>query len=208
MVFYFTLHSDSSVVCYMGRDKFENEELIRWGWPEDIWFHVDALSSAHVYVRMPRGRGFDNLTPEMVSECCHLVKANSIQGCKQNDVTIVYTPWSNLKKTAGMEVGQVGFHDDRLRRYFTVDRKDTAILNRLERTRVECDDVDFRAAREQRDAEVRRQDRMEEAQQREEAKRVEEERRRLHEQKHYTSLMAEANMARTNRDAPQDDDFM
>jgi hypothetical protein len=29
-------------------------------------------------------------------------------GCKSNDVQIVYTPWSNLKKTASMDVGQVG----------------------------------------------------------------------------------------------------
>jgi hypothetical protein len=29
-------------------------------------------------------------------------------GCKQNDVRIVYTPWGNLKKTASMDVGQVG----------------------------------------------------------------------------------------------------
>ena len=37
----------------MGRDKFENEELIKHMWPEDVWFHVDDLSSAHVYLRLP-----------------------------------------------------------------------------------------------------------------------------------------------------------
>ena len=41
---------------YMGKDKFENEDLIKWGWPEDVWFHVDDLSSAHVYLRMPKVR--------------------------------------------------------------------------------------------------------------------------------------------------------
>lgn len=29
-----------------------DEELIRWGWPEDVWFHVDKVSSAHVYLRL------------------------------------------------------------------------------------------------------------------------------------------------------------
>lgn len=29
-----------------------DEELIKWGWPEDVWFHVDKLSSAHVYLRL------------------------------------------------------------------------------------------------------------------------------------------------------------
>ena len=35
-------------------------------------------------------------------------------GNKKNDIDVVYTPWSNLKKTASMDVGQVGFKEDRL----------------------------------------------------------------------------------------------
>lgn len=27
-----------------------------------------------------------------------------------NNINVVYTPWSNLKKTADMDVGQIGFH--------------------------------------------------------------------------------------------------
>ena len=42
-------------MMYMGKDKYENEDLIRYGFPEDVWFHVDNLSSAHVYLRMNRG---------------------------------------------------------------------------------------------------------------------------------------------------------
>ena len=42
-------------MMYMGKDKYENEDLIRYGVPEDVWFHVDNLSSAHVYLRMNRG---------------------------------------------------------------------------------------------------------------------------------------------------------
>jgi hypothetical protein len=29
-----------------GKDKYENEDLIKYGIPEDFWFHVDDLSSA------------------------------------------------------------------------------------------------------------------------------------------------------------------
>ena len=35
-----------------GGDKYENEDLIKWGWPEDVWFHVDKHSSAHIYLRL------------------------------------------------------------------------------------------------------------------------------------------------------------
>ena len=57
MVFYFTSSTGKTLFCvlifkgymiYMGKDKFENEELLKYGWPEDIWFHVDNYSSAHV----------------------------------------------------------------------------------------------------------------------------------------------------------------
>jgi len=33
-----------------------------------------------------------------------------VPGCKANNVDIVYTLWSNLKKTPEMDVGQIGFH--------------------------------------------------------------------------------------------------
>lgn len=36
-----------------GQDKNENEDLIKYSFPTDVWFHVDDLSSAHVYLRMP-----------------------------------------------------------------------------------------------------------------------------------------------------------
>jgi hypothetical protein len=34
-------------------------------------------------------------------------------GNKKDNVTIIYTPWSNLKKDGSMEVGQVSFKDPR-----------------------------------------------------------------------------------------------
>ena len=33
-----------------------------------------------------------------------------VSGSKANNVDVVYTMWSNLKKTPDMDVGQVGFH--------------------------------------------------------------------------------------------------
>lgn len=67
---------------YMGKDKYENEELIKYGLPEDVWFHVDDLSSAHVYVRMTPGMTLAELPESIIQECSSLVKANSIAGCK------------------------------------------------------------------------------------------------------------------------------
>lgn len=83
------------------------QDLIKYGLPHDVWFHVDALSSAHVYLRLPAGGSVEEIPAETLEDCAQLVKANSIQGSKQTSVDIVYTMWSNLRKTASMEVGQV-----------------------------------------------------------------------------------------------------
>lgn len=208
MVYYFTLAADPSVICYMGRDKYENEKLIKYGWPEDIWFHVDNHSSAHVYVRMPKGKGLDDLTPAIIEECSQLTKANSIEGCKLNNVRVVYTPWSNLHKTDGMEVGQVGFHKESLRRYHTVEKKNNAMLNKLEKTKVTKDDVDFQALKDERDAEERREKRQALAAQQQREKEEAAARKKAEELRSYASLMVESNMRTNQEHIPDEDDFM
>lgn len=82
MVFFFTSESKDrqTYYIYMGRDKFENEELIKYGLPTDLWFHVDDMSSAHVYIRLPEDKSFDTIPEEILLDCAQLVKANSIEG--------------------------------------------------------------------------------------------------------------------------------
>ena len=50
----------------------ENEDLISYGLPEDVWFHVDKLSSAHVYARLRPGEGQDDMPPELVEDCAQV----------------------------------------------------------------------------------------------------------------------------------------
>lgn len=59
MVFWY--ETSTGHVIYMGIDKFENEELIKYGWEEDVWFHVEDLSSAHVYLRLKKGETWDTI---------------------------------------------------------------------------------------------------------------------------------------------------
>ncbi|KAI5354664.1 hypothetical protein PRUPE_1G452200 [Prunus persica] len=138
MVFYFKARSEvGDYTIFMGLDKFENEELIKYGFPEDIWFHVDKMSSAHVYVRLHKGQTIDGISEGLLEDCAQLVKANSIQGNKVNNVDVVYTPWSNLKKTASMDVGQVGFYNSKMVRTVRVEKRINEVVNRLNRTKVE-----------------------------------------------------------------------
>ena len=151
-----TLTSED-ITCYVGRDKHENEYLIKYGWPGDVWFHVEGLSSAHVYFRLdcfsspevnPQVRNLlgklpiDDLPEESVEDMCQIVKHNSIKGCKMASCKIVYTPHSNLKKTFQMDSGTVTYHDTRLQRHRRCD-KDRARIKELESSKSADIAVDY-----------------------------------------------------------------
>ncbi|THH14967.1 hypothetical protein EW146_g5435 [Bondarzewia mesenterica] len=138
---------DPPVTIYMGRDKVENEDLIKYAWPQDVWFHVDKLSSAHVYLRLPESiASWESIPEPLLIDCAQLVKANSIEGNKKDNLTIIYTPGSNLKKTGDMAVGQVSFHNDKQVKRIYVPKRENPIVNRLNKTKVERE-VDHEAER-------------------------------------------------------------
>jgi hypothetical protein len=205
MVFYFTSHSDNSsaYTIYMGKDKYKNEDLIKYGWPEDIWFHVDKLSSAHVYLRLHKGENIEDIPKEVLMDCAHLVKANSIQGCKMNNVNVVYTLWSNLKKTADMDVGQIGFHRQKDVKIVTVEKNVNEILNRLQKTKSERF-PDLAAEKESRDREERNEKKSPRSGNEKERKKKKKE---MDELRSYSSLMKVENMS-SNQDGNDSDEFM
>mmetsp|Transcript_30649 Transcript_30649/g.52337 ORF Transcript_30649/g.52337 Transcript_30649/m.52337 type:complete len:554 (+) Transcript_30649:233-1894(+) len=160
MVFYYTIrggqclneHSHihltpQDIICYVGRDKHENEHLIKYGWPGDIWFHVDGLSSAHVYFRLKNvttvsSIPLDDLPPDAVYDMMQICKNNSISGSKLASCKMVYTPHANLKKNFDMEVGAVTYHDTKQCRYARCE-KDRKRVRELEKTKSDDVDVDY-----------------------------------------------------------------
>lgn len=110
-----------------------------------------------------------------------------------NNITIVYTPWSNLKKTQGMDVGQVGFHNNKLVRKFKIDKRKNDIVNRLTKTKTEAnpDLAAMKAQREKADRDKAK------AEKKDLKKKEEEEVIRTREEaelKSYSSLMQEDKM--------------
>lgn len=218
MVFYFYprgyVPGTEDYLIYMGKDKFENEDLIRFGLPTDVWFHVDDMSSAHVYLRLADGCDLASIPPETLEDCAQLVKQNSIQGCKTNNVTIVYTPWANLKKTASMEVGQVGFHDQKAVLKVKVEKKSNDIINRLERTRQEKH-PDLQAEQEAYMSQARSQRRADERVARAAEKAAKEEHKRQQDLRSYKHVMKDEYMV-SNKELQEkytsvqdmEDDFM
>lgn len=143
MVYYFkSVGSDKSFedsprLLYMGKDKMENEDLIKYGLDDDVWFHVDNLSSAHVYLRLEPGEKWDQIPEAILVDCAQLTKANSIQGNKRDNVTVIYTPWRNLRKTKGMADGEVGFKNEKSVKKIHIQFRENSVINRLQKTREE-----------------------------------------------------------------------
>ncbi|KAH6790888.1 coiled-coil protein [Perilla frutescens var. frutescens] len=215
MVFYFKARPEAGdYTIFMGLDKYENEELIKFGFPEDIWFHVDKMSSAHVYLRLPKGQIIDDIPEGVLEDCAQLVKANSIQGNKVNNVNVVYTPWQNLKKTASMDVGQVGFYNQKTVRTVRVEKRLNEIVNRLNKTKVERK-PDLQAERETVNATeiAERKHQLRDKKRREDLERLEKERQT--ELRSYKNLMVAEKMtsnketASTSKSVQEiEDDFM
>jgi hypothetical protein len=59
--------------------------------------------------------------------------------------------WENLKKTPSMDVGQVSFHNPKQNRKMKVEKRINAVVNRLEKTKIEAH-PDFPAEKEARHA--------------------------------------------------------
>ncbi|OAA53221.1 hypothetical protein ISF_08953 [Cordyceps fumosorosea ARSEF 2679] len=225
MVYYYTSNVvDPPGFIYVGKDKFESMPTT---------FHVDKLSSAHVYLRMQPDQAWDSLPEDLVADLAQLTKANSIegslpppppspkqlpltqppQGNKKDNITVIYTPWSNLKKDGSMDVGQVSFHNPRLVRRVLVAARQNPVVNRLTKTRTEVQKPDLKQQRDDRDKERRRKANAAlQLQKKEEARQAQEWKEKKWQKDHaYDDLFTEENMdmqSNQNRSADWEDDFM
>ncbi|WMV42863.1 hypothetical protein MTR67_036248 [Solanum verrucosum] len=188
MVFYFKARPEAGdYTIFMGLDKYENEELIKFGFPEDIWVsRTQPLYLHEVVVRFAYILYSTDLTYEISL------------GNKVNNVDVVYTPWQNLKKTASMDVGQVSFHNPKMVRTVRVEKRINEIVNRLNRTKVERK-PDLKAEREAVNAAERaeRKQQLREKKRREDMDRLEKERQA--EMRSYKNLMVADKMT-SNKD--------
>ncbi|KAI9738470.1 MAG: hypothetical protein M1818_005367 [Claussenomyces sp. TS43310] len=175
-------------------------------------FHVDNLSSAHIYLRLREGEVWDAIPEDLLTDCVQLTKANSIEGNKKDNVTVIYTPWSNLKKDGSMAVGQVGFKNPRLVKKVLVPTRQNPTINRLNKTKLEKF-PDLRTEKEERLRELSKKNQAAvQARKKEEARIAKERKEIKHQKDHaYDDLFTDENMAQSsNQDRSEDflDDFM
>ena len=126
---------DPPATFIMGSDKNENDYLISQATDRVIFFHVDDLPSAHVYLQLEPGEGLRDVSHALLQDALQLCKANSAKGNKLSNVVVIYTLGSNLRKTNHMKPGEVGFFNDKEVRKILVAKRDEKIMNRLNKTK-------------------------------------------------------------------------
>ncbi|SCV02147.1 LAMI_0G16292g1_1 [Lachancea mirantina] len=146
MVYFYSsqpLETQAPYLLMVGKNKDENDLLIKYGFKEQnmIWFHTDKYSSAHIYLKQPAGeKALEDIPAEVLNDCLQLCKAKSIQGNKMAQCSIICTPWTNLRKSGYMKAGEVSFKSKNRVRRLNCYARDNAVLNRIEKTRLEVED--------------------------------------------------------------------
>ncbi|KAG0714310.1 Coiled-coil domain-containing protein 25 [Chionoecetes opilio] len=226
---------DPPITLFMGNDKYENEDLIKWGWVEDVWFHVDKVSSAHVYLR---------LNPYLAESLEVLVMAlrRCTRGAKPLGLEVSWLKtkvqvFGDLLDEAVQSVHACGedieilesftylgsaVHNDggsrqeALRRIgiaygvrkIRLEKRINEIINRLNKTKVESQ-PNLRQDREERDKLERNEAKKEIKERQHKEKEEVEKRKKEQELKNYTSLFSAASMKTNKAAADEDsDDFM
>ncbi|EER33943.1 hypothetical protein CTRG_02761 [Candida tropicalis MYA-3404] len=210
----FALDEDTTeATIYMGRDKIENDPLIKHSHPKNIWFHVDKLSSAHIYLQLTKEqiksfKSFEKFSIEedLLTQMAQLTKANSIKGNKLNNVTIIYTPVENLHTDGSMDIGTVTFKNPKLVKRVNVAKKENAIINKLNKTKREIPTDEFITGQEQLIREIAMERKQEEKEAKDLAKQYETQKKNKSDP--YADLFAADNQSQTQSNINYvEDDF-
>lgn len=138
----------SEYTIYMGRDKVENDTLLKKSHPKNLWFHVDKHSSAHLYIQLSadeQSQKFEDLKldEDLLNQVGQLTKTNSIKANKLNNISVIYTPVDNLRSDGSMDIGTVTFVNPQKVKRVHISKKENAIINKLNKTKTEMSTEQF-----------------------------------------------------------------
>ncbi len=88
---------------YVGRNDRQNDELVKMGKGNDLWFHIRDFPGSHVLVRVKKGMDVPRGT---IEEAARLAVKYSSRA-KDGKGTVVYTNIKYLKKPKGAAPGKV-----------------------------------------------------------------------------------------------------
>ena len=163
MPYHFTCCNEEYQI-FTGIDAKENDLLARWGWDEDILFHVgQGMPGGHIYLRtksvinkkafkkIKKLSDFETMLyipSNVIEECLQLAKQYSSRGRKEKAVQIHISPWLNVKKYDGDNYGTIQFADQSLVKVLKASTNENMVDALQEtRTKKKMKEDDFRKQR-------------------------------------------------------------
>jgi len=97
---YITIHefsfNNTVYTIYEGKNAVGNNDILDLCKSDDVWFHINGRSSAHVVlVGVVAGLGLGKIPKQVIKRCCCICKASTRTSDK---VEIIYTERGNLEK--------------------------------------------------------------------------------------------------------------
>jgi predicted ribosome quality control (RQC) complex YloA/Tae2 family protein len=90
---------NSDIVFKIGENSQDNFDIIDDSLPDDIWFHVNNLPSAHVIASIPLGKKLDKKQlGKIITQGAVICKQYS-RYASQKNLNIIYTKIKFVKKT-------------------------------------------------------------------------------------------------------------
>lgn len=97
---------DIKYIIYIGSNARDNWNLIDNSYPDDLWFHLDNMPSAHIVITQQTNQIEDiYYSNQIISIAADYCKSSSKNSKNLHKAKIVYTKIKNLKK--GKEIGSV-----------------------------------------------------------------------------------------------------
>ena len=102
------MHNGINYSIHIGRNKKENDVLVRTSAKTDIWFHAYGVPSAHII--LVTAEKLNAIPKQVIKRCACLCKSNSSMK-SESKCGIIYTEVANVLPTE--HEGQVTVNDSR-----------------------------------------------------------------------------------------------
>ena len=86
------------ITYIVGQNQHENHAILDAAEPDDIWFHIHGMSSAHVIARVPAGLSRKE-RGKLIKQGAVLCKNHTHKVVSQKNTSIVYTTCRHVEKT-------------------------------------------------------------------------------------------------------------
>lgn len=89
----FIHETNKQYTVLIGKNKYENESIIKQSNPHDLWFHLEKMSSPHIILQS----NGDNIPKKYINQIVHLFTLHKSGLCSRFNV--IYTEVKNIKLT-------------------------------------------------------------------------------------------------------------